>query len=101
MLRWVNGIVRGQNDLALILGDDKNNRFDLVKCVDESNGLQTVDGFSCIFESLPHVCVFNTKEVGTFHVFDIPSHNRKNISEKLESGGLLLVLVQLAHNEYC
>ena len=69
ILPWVNAIVHGQNDVALILRGSEINNFDLVKCFEASNGLQTVDGFSCIFEPMPHVCVFNTKEVGTFHVF--------------------------------
>lgn len=62
MLPWVNALLLGRRDLALVL--TKSNRqsqpgvFDLVTCVMESNGAESISGFTCLFEAMPHLCIF-------------------------------------------
>ena len=57
---WVYALaVEGWSDLALIIGD---NQLRELECSSESNGLVS-HGWSCLFSSMPHLCVFNTPEV--------------------------------------
>ena len=64
MLPWLNAIGYGRKDLALVTADkgEKRDFFDRVKCLEASNGV-VAEGFSCIFEPMPHVCFFRTHKV--------------------------------------
>lgn len=58
MLAWVRGLLLGREDLALVAG-----AFGRVSCLMESNGVDAIGGFSCLFEAMPHLCTFETREV--------------------------------------
>lgn len=69
LLAWVNALQLGRRDLALVLANRKSKislpgLFDLVSCATESNGAETIGGFSCLFAEMPHLCVFQTEKVG-------------------------------------
>ncbi|CAN0115382.1 unnamed protein product [Ascophyllum nodosum] len=54
ILPWLNAFGSGRRDLALVYGD----YLELVKCREERNGVMT-GGFSCLFEPMPHLCIFH------------------------------------------
>ena len=60
ILPWLNAFGSGRRDLALVYGD----YLELVKCREERNGVMT-GGFSCLFEPMPHLCIFHKQGVRT------------------------------------
>ena len=57
---WVYAIVvKGWNDLAVLVD---STQLSEMECSQESGGLAS-HGWSCLFSSMPHLCIFDTPEV--------------------------------------
>ena len=63
ILPWLNAFGSGRRDLALMT-TGREDYLESVRCREESNGVMT-GGFSCLFEPMPHLCIFHDQRVRT------------------------------------
>lgn len=72
MLPWLNGILQGRNDIAVVMVDENRGRsievFEQIQCPAES-GDETVTGWSCIFGNMAHMCTFHQQQVSKPSVY--------------------------------
>lgn len=66
MVHWLRSVVQGQIDMAVINAYNGIGAFFYVWCQDESGGVVTDRGWSCIFEDMPHLCPFSEEKVKSF-----------------------------------
>ena len=63
MVKWLDVIIHGSNDIAVVTAYNRIEAFHYVRCLEESGGLVTDGGWSCIFEDMPHLCPLNKEKV--------------------------------------
>lgn len=62
LLQWAEGLVSGRADLA-ILFDSGRPWFEETTCEEASGGVETVGGWHCLFQRMPHICVYDNQQV--------------------------------------
>lgn len=62
LLQWAEGLVSGRKGIAVIF-DSNRPWFEQTTCEEASGGVETIGGWRCIFQEMPHLCIFDNRQV--------------------------------------
>lgn len=63
LLQWAEGLASGRTDLAVIFDSDWP-WFEQTTCEEASGGVETAGGWHCLFQRMPHLCIYDNQQVG-------------------------------------